>query len=300
MKFLNCRNGLAWLAIPCFLSILIHSTSLAEDRFQEKIESIPWSQRSWEHKTVGSSYEDEFTNTHNVLFSKDPFVWALSKEFAGRFGMPKEWIDPELKGALAVAWRTTSIGQVTCGYGGNPNVCWPSFTCQMDIYVEIDAPIPWRFSDVQRDFFWTGLSSLDFVPRRMPDPRRSRYSFSEGTLGSKGLPFYTEGLRSKTKLYTANDGSVFAHLFRSCIRTGSDPFGLQLRVPRSERERRRSPALLYAGRANPNAGKHSKLCPCGRIFTRLHGKDWRHLCDRKRKAERAECRLSAGHEKIRP
>jgi hypothetical protein len=124
------------------------------------------------------------------MFYKDPFVWAVSKEFSDRFGMPKQWIDPELKGALAVAWRTTTIGQTQCGHGGNPNACWPSFTCQMDIYVDGKAPIPWRFNDVERDFMWTGLSSLDYVPRRAPAPRRARYAFEDGRLGSKGTPFY--------------------------------------------------------------------------------------------------------------
>jgi hypothetical protein len=142
-----------------------------------------------------------------MLFSKDPFHWAVSKSFANRFGMPEKWIDNEINGALAVAWRTTTIGQITCGYGGDASTCWPPFTCQMDIYVDSDAPIPWRFSDVQRDFFWRGVSSFDFVPRRMPDPRRSRYVQSGEALGGKGLPFLTEGLRTKSRHYTAGDGT---------------------------------------------------------------------------------------------
>eukprot|EP01034_Spumella_vulgaris_P031122 gene31122-38459_t len=151
------------LAIPAMSAVLPNGVA-----------DIPWNQRTWEQKT-------------------DPFVWAYSQAFADRFGMPNEWVDPNLKGALAIAWRTTSIGQMSCGYGGDPNACWPPFTCQMDIYVDSDAPIPWRFNDVTRDFLWDGLSSLDFVPKRMPAPRRFRYAYTAGALGSVGLPFYTEG-----------------------------------------------------------------------------------------------------------
>jgi hypothetical protein len=169
-----------------FLSAIAPSPALA----QPNLDNIPWDERTWEQRFVQSSYEDEFTFKHGKIFAKDPFVWTISKEFSDRFGMPKQWIDPELKGALAVAWRTTTIGQTFCGHGGNPNACWPAFTCQMDIYVDSNAPIPWRFNDVERDFLWPGLSSMDYVPRRTPAPRRSLYTFEDGSLGSKGTPFY--------------------------------------------------------------------------------------------------------------
>ncbi|ATE61476.1 hypothetical protein [Thauera sinica] len=156
-------------------------------------EGTPWNQRTWEQRFVQSDYEDAFTFKHGETFYRDPFVWAVTKEFAERFGMPRQWIDPALKGALAVAWRITTIGRPLCGLGGDPEACSPAFTCQMDIYVDNDAPIPWRFDDVERDFLWPGLSSLDYVPRRPPAPRRSRYDFEDGRLGSKGVPFHKTG-----------------------------------------------------------------------------------------------------------
>ncbi|MBF0615122.1 MAG: hypothetical protein HQL92_08210 [Magnetococcales bacterium] len=69
------------------------------------MDDIPWKQRTWEQQFVESSYEDEFTFKHGKVFYDDPFFWVVSSVFAERFGMPKSWIDPELKGALAIAWR---------------------------------------------------------------------------------------------------------------------------------------------------------------------------------------------------
>ncbi len=226
----KCKT--AWLIVQCLTLTLLHSLAWADDQFQQKkVEDIPWSQRSWEQKMVESTYDDEFTNNNRLLFNKDPFTWAVSKEFAERFGMPARMIDPQLRGALAVAWRNISIGATTCGYGGDVNACWPAFTCQMDIYVDSATPIPWRFSDVQRDFFWSGVSSLDYVPMRMPAPRRFRYVGYNSSLGSKGLPFYSEGLRSKTKLYTANDGTFRLVYFNRAYAPGVTLLGFVSACP---------------------------------------------------------------------
>lgn len=77
-----------------------------------------------------------------------------------------------------------------CGHGNNPNACWGGYTCQMDIYVDNVAPIPWRFNDVERDFFWYGMTSMDYVPKRGAAPSRARYLDINGDLGSKGRPFH--------------------------------------------------------------------------------------------------------------
>jgi hypothetical protein len=174
-----------------------------------QLEAIPWKERSWQQRFLQSNYDDEFTFKHRQIFEKDPFVWAVSREFAERFGMPEAWIDPGLKGALAVAWRTTNIGQEACGYGRNPDACWPPFTCQMDIYVDSSAPIPWRFDQPRHDFMWAGVRSLDYVPRRLPAPARSRYNFAPNKVdGSKGWPFYTTAFSSKSSPYHAGGSGI--------------------------------------------------------------------------------------------
>lgn len=149
--------------------------------------AIPWEQRPWQERMFKGKYEDFHTFKHKKTFFLDPFIWAYGKEFADRFRMPTEWIDPELKGALAVAWRMTTIGQITCGLGGKPDNCWPQLTCQMDIYFDSKTPLPWRYTDVVRDNFMRGISSTDYVPSSSSESRSLRYQMA----GSKGAPLLT-------------------------------------------------------------------------------------------------------------
>jgi hypothetical protein len=129
--------------------------------------------RTQQERLFHSCYEDINTNKTQQFYYKDPFIWTLSQEFADKFAMPQEWVDPALKGALALAWRTTNIGQTMCGHGGNPNACWPAFTCQLDVYVDNKAPIPWHTADTQ-DFDWRGLSSYSYLPYRWPESRQTK------------------------------------------------------------------------------------------------------------------------------
>lgn len=153
-------------------------------------QEIPWQDRPWQERAFHANYEDLHTFKHKQTYFFDPFIWAYTKEFAEKFGMPKEWIDPGLKGAQAVAWRMTNIGQTTCGLGGRAENCWPTLTCQMDIYFDSNAPLPWRYKDVVRDNFWRGVSSGDYVPSRSPQSRKFIYQKP----GEKGEPLYSDGI----------------------------------------------------------------------------------------------------------
>ena len=146
--------------------------------------AISWEERSWEERAFKGTYEEFHTFKHKKSFFFDPYIWAYSQEFADKFRMPKEWMDPELKGAVAVAWRMTNIGQTTCGLGGRAENCWPTLTCQMDIYFDSKTPLPWRYTDVVRDNFMRGISSTDYIPPLSTESRTLRY----GRAGSKGAP----------------------------------------------------------------------------------------------------------------
>lgn len=104
-------------------------------------------------------YEDNFTfkpTTAGWTFTKDPWTWGYTKEFAERFRMPEKWIEPEMKGILAIAFRVTDVGQgVTCGLGGREDNCWPSVVCQFDIYYDNSIQLPWVKEAVTRDSFLT-------------------------------------------------------------------------------------------------------------------------------------------------
>jgi hypothetical protein len=152
---------------------------------------IPWDERSWEERAFKGTYEDYHSFKHKKSFFFDPYIWAYSEEFADKFRMPKEWIDPELKGAIAVAWRMTTIGQTTCGLGGRADNCWPPMTCQMDIYFDSKTPLPWRYHDVVRDNFMRGLSSMDSLPWLSRESRTLRHT----DMGAKGPPMLTSNFR---------------------------------------------------------------------------------------------------------
>jgi len=132
-----------------------------------------WKDRSYQQRGNESRYEDRYTFKHGKPFVFDPFIWTYSKEFAERYHMPKEWIDPNLKGALAVAWRMTNIGETTCGLAGRAENCWRPLDCQMDVYYDNSIKLPWNY-DVIRDNVTKGLTSTRFL-HSTPETRSQRY-----------------------------------------------------------------------------------------------------------------------------
>lgn len=203
--------------------LLIFMLNYCVNAVAENIDDIPWEKRTWKQKFVESSYEDQFTFKNKEIFFKDPFIWVVSREFSERFGMPKQWIDDELKGALAVAWRITNRARSMCGHGNNPSACWGAYTCQMDIYVDNAAPIPWRFNDVERDFFWYGMTSMDYVPKRGAAPSRARYLDINGDLGSRGRPFYNTSWEYKNG--TKGGGAFWINHFDRAFAPGVTVLG---------------------------------------------------------------------------
>lgn len=139
------------------------------------MDNIPWDQRSSEDKVFNSSYEDRNTFKHQQIHDVDPFQWVVTQDFADKFRMPRQWIDPNLKGALALAWRMTTMGKNTCGYGRNPQSCWPRLTCQLDIYFDSKTPLPWNYTDVVRDNMIEGITSDSYLPRLQSNSKWWRY-----------------------------------------------------------------------------------------------------------------------------
>ena len=136
---------------------------------EDEIKDIPWEQRTYEDKVMHSNYEDRYTFKHGKPYILDPWTWGYTKEFADRFKMPKQWIEPGLKGALAVAFRMTTIGNTMCGYGKKEDSCWKPLNCQLDVYYDNKLPIPWVKPEITKDNRMQGLSSgrfLEIVPKQ--------------------------------------------------------------------------------------------------------------------------------------
>lgn len=122
-------------------------------------------------------YEDKFTFKYGKSFTKDPWTWGYTKEFAERFRMPEKWIEPEMKGILAIAFRVTDVGQsVTCGMGGREDNCWPSVICQFDVYYDNSIELPWVKEAQVRDSFLTIPISSARYTHQPYDRISSRYN----------------------------------------------------------------------------------------------------------------------------
>lgn len=133
------------------LLLLLSAVSIHADQFQRKpLEDM--------------RYEDHFTFQSGAgTYTVDPWVWAYTPEFAEKFRMPEKWIDKDLKGILAVAFRMTTIGNMNCGYGGKEDNCWPVLECQLDVYYDNRIKLPWTNDEIKQDFLMRGVSSRDFL-----------------------------------------------------------------------------------------------------------------------------------------
>jgi len=69
-------------------------------------------------------------------YTKDDYSWVVSPEFAKRYCMPSNFIDAELKGALAIAYKPVQEGTEECGFGGQKEVCNRRTAHGFEIYFE--------------------------------------------------------------------------------------------------------------------------------------------------------------------
>ncbi len=96
---------------------------------------------------------DEWFVQRKEVFARDPYLWVYNAEFAKDFHMPERWIDPELVGADAVAFRADTSFPL-CGWRGHPDICMPTNLCLVEIYFNhVKNPLPWnnhvRWTDLQ-------------------------------------------------------------------------------------------------------------------------------------------------------
>lgn len=150
------------------------------------MDNISLDQRSPEDRVFKESYDDANTFKHGKTYWTDPFFWVYTAAFADKFRMPRQWIDPRLKGALALAWRITTTGKSMCGYGGKADSCWPTLTCQLDVYFDSQTPLPWNYTDVVRDNMIDGLTSDSYLPRLSPNSKWWRYVDGRNVPSQKG------------------------------------------------------------------------------------------------------------------
>jgi hypothetical protein len=134
-------------------------------RFPALLALLIWGLQVAEAKT----YEEFFTEKANQAYNEDINVWTYTSEFANRFAMPKEWIDDDLEGAYAVAFRVeTASGRIRFPHKG-PNVSMINRRCILDVYVDEKAPIPWANDQTADFWFYTPSSPTYLLPQNARD-----------------------------------------------------------------------------------------------------------------------------------
>lgn len=103
------------------------------------------------NSTTIDNYKSRYTPQGRIkagkrgTYRKDLHVWVYTSAFAKRFGMPQEWIDDDLKGAEALAYRLDlDVYGIKCGYFSDVENCRPSTACVVDMYIDDKADLPWN------------------------------------------------------------------------------------------------------------------------------------------------------------
>lgn len=121
------------------------------------------------------TYEEVYTAKAKQAYYNDPNVWVYTTKFAERFGMPDEWIDDDLKGAYAVAWRVENFPDVRTYFPHKgPDVSMPLRRCYFDVYVASDARIPWKDDHPAGQRYFTPQSPRYLAPQREEDAKKDR------------------------------------------------------------------------------------------------------------------------------
>ena len=74
-------------------------------------------------------------------YTKDEYIWAVTPEFAAAYCMPPEFVDKNLKGAEAVAYKPVYEGYESCGFGGNKEVCGRGAFHGFEIYLRASTKL---------------------------------------------------------------------------------------------------------------------------------------------------------------
>lgn len=112
-------------------------------------------------------------------YRQDVNIWVYTRQFAKRFGMPEQWIDDNLKGAQAIAYRNIWLPGADCNV--RIDKCNSSTMSFVDVYVDSDVPLPWLVPANNKEFrntCWGAVSSCFLKPPQGPDSEymRRRYA----------------------------------------------------------------------------------------------------------------------------
>ncbi len=163
------------------------------------------------------TYDEWFVNQKSVNLG-DPYTWVYNESFANEFRMPAQWIDNELKGADAIAFRTRESDPM-CGWGGKRSACRASYECVINVYFHQKRnALPWDDSVRWTDFDYRAtsvrvLSALQPLDRKEAADPEIKSPFTDPDSG-KGLVWWLVGIPGVSPIggtahLLAYDRSVF-------------------------------------------------------------------------------------------
>lgn len=185
--------------------------------------AIPPAYGEWEP----SSYKERFETPKSGTRLEDNNVWVYTTGFAKRFGMPERWIDDDLEGAEAVAYRVEAKNTRSCGYFGDSENCRIYYRCIVDLYLT-DAEsrkLPWKSERVVD--FGKGDTSVPFLSAqtRMDQKgwieQEQRYDRSRLNIGLDTLT-WVSGKPTDGKVYSAASDVVRVMAYDRKIFSGLD------------------------------------------------------------------------------
>lgn len=122
-------------------------------------------------------------------YSHDKYIWVVTEAFAKRFCMPPEFVDKELKGAEAIAFRMSPSEVSRCTLLGGKEECAGENDLRFDIFLRSDLNLPAAHPEVK---FYDGSRS-DAGEHIVANERKSRwqkYKSGEYKLPPGAIPHF--------------------------------------------------------------------------------------------------------------
>jgi hypothetical protein len=82
-------------------------------------------------------------------YVKDEFSWFVTRDFAKRFCMPESFIDDQLKGAEAIAWRVKPSEEAFCTLRDGKETCTRKNLFELDLYFKAGMELPMSYPEVK-------------------------------------------------------------------------------------------------------------------------------------------------------
>ncbi len=125
-------------------------------------------------------------------YSNDKYLWVVTPEFAKRFCMPDEMIDPELKGAEAIAFKRVASedGDDRCSVRDGKPHCVDDGVGRFEVYLKSNLNLPAahpevKFFDGEKNFSGWHIA-VESRAATCQLYRKGKYQFPPGTTSRFG------------------------------------------------------------------------------------------------------------------